>query len=60
MGDLFIPVENPVTGHEAEENGGGNALVAVAEGMILDDEIEQMRRSLIFTCCSFSRFSLSA
>jgi len=59
MGDLFIPVENSVTGHEAEKNGG-NAFIAVDKGMILDDETEQMRRSLIFTCCSFNRFSLSA
>ncbi len=35
-------VEDAVAGKEIDEDGGGDALVAVAEGVVLDDEVKKI------------------
>jgi len=43
------PGEDVVAAEESDEQGGGNALVAVAEGVVLDDEVEEVYPLLLHT-----------
>lgn len=42
-------IEDAIASHEPQEAGGGDALVAVAEGMVFRDQIEQQHPFLDFT-----------
>jgi len=37
-----VPVKHPVSSQEGNEQGGADAFVPIAEGMVLDNKIEQI------------------